>query len=49
MSLPVDSPDAPNYDQMLANGAAIVRAVMKSLEDYCIEDYRKRILGLYGQ
>jgi len=47
-SRPVDTPDAPSYDELLANEAALLKEKLGALEDYCIDDYRKRILGLYG-
>lgn len=49
LSLPVDSDDAPTYDELLANDAMILKASLSSLEEFCTTDYRTRILGLYGQ
>lgn len=49
VSLPVDSPDAPSYDELLANNAMLLKADLTSLEQFCTDDYRTRILGLYGQ
>lgn len=49
ISLPVDSPDAPSYDELLAKNAMLLKAGLTSLEQFCTEDYRTRILGLYGQ
>jgi len=46
-SLPVDAPDAPTFDEMQANQGALLRASLAATAEYCIDDYRKRILGLY--
>lgn len=48
-SLPVDSSEAPSYEQMQAQEAALLKEMLRGLEQYCTDDYRKRILGLYGQ
>jgi len=46
-SLPVDTPDTPTFDEMQGNEGAVLRASLAATADYCIDDYRKRILGLY--
>jgi hypothetical protein len=42
-----EDPDAPTYDEMMANDAAVLRASLSAMVNYCLDDYRKRILGLY--
>jgi hypothetical protein len=46
---PDDDPNAPTYDQLMANDAAVLRASLTAMMNYCLDDYRKRILGLYDQ
>jgi hypothetical protein len=45
---PVDDEDAPTYDQLTAGNAAIIKSQFRALVSFCIDDYRTRILGLFG-
>jgi hypothetical protein len=46
---PDDDPNAPTYDELMANDAAVLRAGLTAMMKYCLDDYRTRILGLYDQ
>lgn len=45
-SLPVDSTDAPDYEELLAHNARLLKAALTTLEQFCTDDYRTRILGV---
>lgn len=45
---PSNSADAPNYEQLLARDAALLKDMFRSLERYCTDGYRTRILGIVG-
>jgi hypothetical protein len=46
---PADSEDSPSYDELMAADAALLKARFRALTQFCADDYRTRILGLYGQ
>jgi hypothetical protein len=46
-SIPVDTPDMPTVGELLANDGALLRGALKEMAEYCSDDYRKRVLGLY--
>jgi hypothetical protein len=46
-SVPVDSQDMFTFDDLLKNDGAQLRNEITSAADYCIDDYTKRVLGLY--
>jgi hypothetical protein len=49
LSVPVDTPEAPSYEELVANDAGLLKTMFHSLEDFCTEEYRTRVLGLYGK
>jgi hypothetical protein len=46
-SRPVDSDDTPTIDELRANEGALLKTLLAATAEYCIDDYRKRVLGLY--
>jgi hypothetical protein len=44
---PVDDPDNPTFDELKAGGASRAKAMIRQAGEYCFQDYRKRVLGLY--
>ena len=44
---PVDGDDSPTMDELRANEGALLKASLAATAEYCIDDYRKRVLGLY--
>jgi hypothetical protein len=46
---PVDAGESPSYDELMANDAAVLKDKFRGIEEYCADDYRTRILGLFGQ
>jgi hypothetical protein len=46
-SHPLGDDSAPSYDQLVANEGALVRSLVAGVTEFCLHDYRTRILGLY--
>ncbi len=46
-SIPADGEDMPALGELEANDGALLKARIRATAEYCIDDYRKRILGLY--
>jgi hypothetical protein len=44
---PIDEPDNPTLEAMEHGGAALLKAMLTEAARYCLEDFRKRTLGLY--
>jgi hypothetical protein len=44
---PLDGSDGPTRDQLLAKNADVLKQQLTSITDFCADDYRTRILGLY--
>jgi hypothetical protein len=49
VSHPIDGEAAPSYEELMARDAALLKAKFRGLVMFCADDYRTRILGLYGQ
>jgi hypothetical protein len=43
----IDEPDNPTLEAMEHGGAALLKAMLTEAARYCLEDFRKRTLGLY--
>jgi hypothetical protein len=46
-SHPLDHPDNPTFEQLRANISEPLRDAVQSVAEFCADDYRKRILGLF--
>jgi hypothetical protein len=44
---PVDTSDAPTRDDLLAGKGTVLKQMIQSIAEFCSDDYRTRILGLY--
>jgi hypothetical protein len=46
-SRPLDHPDNPSFDDLRANTSERLRDAIREVSEFCAEDYRTRILGLF--
>jgi hypothetical protein len=46
-SPPVDPELAPSYETILANGGTVLKAMLASAAESCVDEFRSRIIGVY--
>jgi len=44
----VDGKGIPTYSELVQDDAALLKEELQAAAEFCIDDYRTRILGLYG-
>jgi hypothetical protein len=44
---PIDEPDNPTLEELKEGGSARLKQMLRAAARYCLEDFRKRTLGLY--
>jgi hypothetical protein len=45
---PLPNDDDPEYDDIVANNFALLKGWLHHAAETCSDDYRSRILGIYG-
>lgn len=44
---PVNAPGMPTFEELMEDHAALLKIELATTAEYCSDDYRKRVLGLY--